>query len=582
MTDEVDPPAIEAIRSLTAYNPPRPSGPIDLDLSSNEGSIPPRSVVESLETLEPAEVRRYPDLEPLRESIADYHGVDPVNVLATAGGDQALEVACRAFLEPGRTLVTHRPTFEMLERYPHLLGADHVAVDWQRGPFPLERFLDAIDASTTLGAIVTPNNPTGIAIDPDTLDAAAAGLAPGVLLLDLAYVEFADVDLTQRALEHGNVVVIRTFSKALGLAGLRVGYALGSSPLIELLERVRNPFPIATPSIVAAMARLDGATEDVDRFIEAVRTHRDSLIETFDGLGARPYPSTANFVLVEVNDARWLFDGLAGFGIKTRLFPDRPNLEDHLRITVTGDPDELDHLDHAIESTLNPGAILLDMDGVLADVRESYRRAIIDTADHFGLAVTHEAIDRRKREGDANDDWELTHGLLAEAGINVDFETVKAEFETRYLGDRPDLEPLYARETLIPTGDFGRLAERIDLGVVTGRPRRDAERFLAQHDLDAHIEALICKEDAAHKPDPAPVETALAELGCNRAWLVGDTPDDIVAARRGTVLPLGVVPPGVDAEVHRETLLRTGAARVLDRPSTLADDLLALLEVATG
>ena len=575
MVDESSPRPIDSLEALEVYAPPQPAGPTDLDLSSNEGSEPPQTVIDALCALDVDEVRRYPTLSKLRGVIAEYHGVADERVLVTAGGDQALDVLCRTYLDTERTLVTHRPTFEMIGRYPRILGADVTEVDWRRSPFPVDEFIEAVQAPTDIAVIVTPNNPTGATVTPDQFETIVEVISPSLLVIDHAYVEFTNDDLTRRSLEYDNAVVIRTFSKALGLAGLRVGYALGPAEVISKLRRVRNPYPLSTPAIEAATARLEGDLEDVDRFITSIRSQRDDLMATLETLGLRPYPSEANFILVE-SHPRWLFDGLAGLGIKVRLFPRRPTIDEHLRITLPGSHRAFERLERAIRTTVDPQTVLFDMDGVIADVRESYRRAVIDTADAFSVTVTHEDINEMKAAGDANDDWELTHELIEDAGINIDFETVKQAFEDRYNGCG-DFEPLYRHERPLVGDGFATLAQKIPLGIVTGRPHRDAHRFLEDHALSTYFDVVVCKEDAPHKPNPTPVEMALEQLGCERGWLLGDTPDDIVAARRAGVLPLGVVPPGVDAEAHTDTLLNSGAARVFNADETLIDQLVSQL-----
>lgn len=567
------PDPIDPVRQLQPYATPRPQGPIDLDLSGNEGSVPPQAVTDALCDLDAEALRTYPDLRALTAVIADRHGVSTDRVIVTAGGDQAIDLLARAFLEPGRSLLTHRPSFVMIERAARFAGADVTAIDWPAGPFPTEAFVDAASETTPLSILVTPNNPTGATIDAEVFADLADALDPALVVVDHAYVEFTDDDLTEVALERPNAAVIRTFSKAYGLAGARVGYLLGHPALINYLKRLRSPYPIASPAITAASARL-GADDDVGGYVDTICDHRDDLETQLTVLGLDVLPSEANFVTAACPDPRWVFDGLAGLGIRTRIFPNRDGLESHVRITVPGDGDDLTRVGRAATSVVRPDALLFDMDGVIADVRESYREAIIQTAAAYGLEVTHDEIEARKHQGEANDDWALTHGLLTDAGIEVTFDEVKDTFEGRYLGTG-DAPALFERERLIGGDAIDRLDDRLPLGIVTGRPRRDAVRFLEDADLDDRFDTVICKEDAAEKPDPEPVRLALERLGCSTGWLVGDTPDDIRAARRAGVVPLGIVPPGADATATRTALLEAGAARVLDDLAdlpTLLDD----------
>ncbi len=563
------PPPIEVVHTLEAYSTPSPQGPIDLELAGNEGPSPPKEVLEALATIDGEVIRRYPDLTRLTEAIADRFDVSTEQVIVTAGGDQAIDLLARAYLEPGRSLLTHRPSFIMIERAARFAGGEVIDIEWPGSTFPIETFIDAGDDSTPIAMIVSPNNPTGATIDPDELRTIAAELAPTLVVIDHAYVEFTDEDLTEVAIELDNVAVIRTLSKAFGLAGLRVGYLIGPEPVVEALGRIRSPFPIASPAIVAAEARLE-ADSDVSGYLEAIRANRDRLEDSLTTLDIEVYPSEANFVLGRYPDPRWAFDGLAGLGIRTRSFPNRLGLEEHIRITVPGDANDMGRLEAALEAVLAPATVLFDMDGVIAGVGSSYRRAIIETAATFGVEVTHEDIEGWKQAGDANDDWELTHRILLDAGVSVAFEAVKDTFEGLYqgAGDQP---PLYEHESLHGETVIAELAERFPLGIVTGRPRRDAVRFLEDHEITDLFEVVICKEDATDKPHPAPVNLALERLDLDRAWMIGDTPDDIRAARDAGVVPIGIHPPG-EVTAATETALRTaGAARVLHELEGIID-----------
>ena len=203
-----------------------------------------------------------------------------------------------------------------------------------------------------------------------------------------------------------------------------------------------------------------------------------------------------------------------------------------------------------------PDAILFDLDGVLADVRDSYRLAMVGAAAAFGVDITREAIAAAKTEGDANNDWVLTRRMLAARGVDVSLAEVTERFEALYQGG------LWRRERLlVPAERIAGWARRLPLGIVTGRPRADAERFLAHFEIAGCFGASVCMGEAAAKPDPAPVRLCLEQLGVTRAWMLGDTPDDIRAALGAGVVALGVNAPGEDATA---ALLAAGAARIVD------------------
>jgi HAD superfamily hydrolase (TIGR01548 family) len=210
---------------------------------------------------------------------------------------------------------------------------------------------------------------------------------------------------------------------------------------------------------------------------------------------------------------------------------------------------------------------------VLADVSGSYREAITGAAAMYGVTLTPDEIWAAKRRGNANNDWVLTRDLLRARGVDAPLQEVTDRFEALYQGT-DEMPGLWANERLMVDREWlVRLAARRPLAIVTGRPRLDCERFLRQHDIADLFQAVVVMQDAPLKPDPAPVYLALRRLGVSRAWMLGDTPDDVRAARGAGVVPLGVVGPGESAEAARATLLNAGAARVLDR----VEDLEALL-----
>jgi len=557
-------PTTDAIASA-AYAVPGALAPCDLKLDSNEGRAP----LVDVDALSPLLLARYPKTLELEATLAERHGLEPERVIVTAGADDALQRLAAALLGPGRELVLPQPTFEMIERYAAARGATLREVEWPGGPYPTEEVIAACTEATAMIAVVTPNNPTGAVATLEDLRRVAEAAPQAVVVLDHAYAEFADEDLTLAALELPNVVVLRTFSKAWGLAGLRVGFALGSAEVVGWLRAAGNPYPTAGPSLAVAGAALEGGEAELALVVGRVDEEREVLRGTLAELGWQPLASQANFVFARGGDSAWLRDALAGFGIAIRAFPGRARLENAVRITCPGDAHDLQRLLHALRTTMQPEALLFDLDGVLADVSRSYRTAILETAASFGVELTPADITAAKRAGDANDDWSLTWSLLAARGVDARLEEVTERFEALYQGteEAPGLRAneglLLSRERLVELG------RALPLGIVTGRPRADAERFLTERGVRDLFKVVICREDAPLKPNPAPLRVALEALGLERAWYLGDTVDDVRAARSAGLLPLGVVAPGEDAAPTRETLGAAGAARTLETTGAL-------------
>ncbi len=454
--------------------------PIDLDLSKNEGRSRAEELLAAIE--DPRRlIGRYPDTSALRSRLGALHGVGEDHVLVTAGGDDALSRCFMARVGAGRQVVSTYPTFEMIPRYAEQRRAELMEIPWWTGPLPVPELVDAISDETDAVFIVSPNNPTGsAATEIDLLKVASE--AP-LFVLDAAYVEFADFDPTPAMLELGNVVVTRTLSKAYGLAGLRVGYLLGPPDLVASIGAFGNPYPVSALSSAIAETRLDRPEDELTSFVDEVRRERADLTGVLTGLGARPLPSQGNFVLAETDHADWVVAAAASLGVGLRRFAERPGLESTVRITVPGDPTDLERLVATLGATLAPEAIVFDLDGVLADVSRSQVLAIIETARSFGVEIGIEDIETAKAEGNSNDDWVLTRELCLRAGVDADIGEVTDRFETLYQGSEGTPGLKMAETSLVDPGTWQRWAAMRPLSIVTGRPRSDAVEFLERFGL---------------------------------------------------------------------------------------------------
>ena len=550
------------------YRTARPLAPCDLWLAGNEGRPP-----EEIEPGIPSEaLGRYPSSASLEAAAAERFGLAPAQVLATAGADDGLLRLCLAFLAAGRELVLPTPTFEMIPRYAALAGGEVVEVDWEEGtPYPVDAVLRSITPRTSLIAVVSPNNPTGAVACQEDLRRLSEAAPDALIIVDQAYAEFADEDLTVTALELPNTVVLRTMSKAYGCAGLRVGFSLGDPAVLELLRAAGNPYPLAASSLSAAARRL---ADDISPSVQRVRREREALLETIRELDLEVAPSQGNFVFVRTPRASQVRDLMAGLGIAIRAFPGVPGLTDALRITLPGDSASFTRLDRAMRGVLAPEAVLFDLDGVLADVSSSYRAAIRETAASYGVPLSGADIDRAKAAGDANDDWRLTWRLVVERGVDCSLEEVTERFERLYQGTS-SAPGLRAAETLLLDRErLERLAAARPLAVVTGRPRSDARRFLEEQGIADLFRAVITRDDAPLKPDPEPGRLAMDALGVRTAWMLGDTRDDIESARAAGAVPVAVLPPGGSDDARRTLkaqLCAAGAGLCLDRTTDLEE-----------
>ena len=416
------------LEGLFPYVIDRPGVDPDLILDFNESLAPPPSLAGGLP------INRYPDYREIEAAIAKSIGVEPECVLVTNGADDALERTVRSVVSPGRRAVLTTPSYSMIRRFAVLADADLAEVPWWDGEFPVEEVCRLAGDDGGLVAVVSPSNPTGAAASIEALEELLTRLPRSLVLIDQAYVDFTEpeLDLAPVAIRHANAVVVRTFSKAWGCAGLRVGCAIADRRVIDWLRRAGLPFPVSTPSVASVLKALaDGPDR---KRIEAVREQRDALTGLLGDLGVETLPSEASFVFARFESPEMVWKGLGALGIAVRSFPSKEELRGWLRITLPGDDASFRRLTRALETLLSPGALLFDMDGVLADVSGSYRRAIIETASSWDVALSPADVTHAKATGDATNDWELTRRLLAERGVEAGIDEVTDRFEALYQG----------------------------------------------------------------------------------------------------------------------------------------------------
>ncbi len=356
-----------AVEELTPYQPGRPVEDVQRELglarvvklASNEGPFPPLpAAVEAIERAA-GELNRYPDggSYRLHEALAARHGVAFAEVAVGAGADGCIDLLSQATLDPGDEVVCAWPSFPSYVIDARKLGAVPVLVPLRRLRHDLDAMLAAITPRTKLVYVCDPNNPTGTMTTRDELDRFLAAVPDHVLVVvDQAYFEYVDrsdyPDAIEEHVKGGRrVVVLRTFSKIYGLAGLRVGYAVGPADVCAAMAKVRRPFDVTTTAQVAALASLDDGGE-VARRRALNREGLDRLAATLRRYGLEPAAgAVGNFLYVEVGEeAQRLYEALLREGVIVRPLAGfgAPRA---LRVSV-GTPEELELLGAALGRVL--------------------------------------------------------------------------------------------------------------------------------------------------------------------------------------------------------------------------------------
>jgi histidinol-phosphate aminotransferase len=283
-----------------------------IKLDSNENPFGPSvRAVDAMKSLL-REANFYPDDDctPLRRKLAEHHGLQPEQVMITAGSTALLGLLCQTLLAPGLNAVTSERSFIVYPMAVQAAGAQLIEAPMRDDGFDLDAILAAIDANTRIVFLANPNNPTGTMLEAGVVESFLSRV-PGdvVVVLDEAYYEFALHFAGMRGITYSNsleyvrqgasVVVLRTFSKAHGLAGLRVGYGLGPAELLAYCARMRNTFSVSSVAQAAAMAALDDQ-KHIQRVVENNAAQSKVLIEGLTELEYRVAPTSANFVFCDL------------------------------------------------------------------------------------------------------------------------------------------------------------------------------------------------------------------------------------------------------------------------------------------
>jgi histidinol-phosphate aminotransferase len=294
--------AREAVRTLKEYHPPLGNRQgLRLDFNENTVGCSPR-VLERLRRIDRESLARYPDRDQGERVVAARWGVKPEELLLTNGTDEAIHLVCETYLETGEEALIVVPTFAMFEIYAASTGARVIAIPAGKDfAFPTDAVISAITPRTRFVAVANPNNPTGTLVPLGDLMRLAQAAPDAAVLIDEAYFHFCGETTAPRWREVPNLFVSRTFSKAYGMAGLRIGVLMGNMRQMQALRRASSPYNLNA----VALACLGDALEDeayVSDYVTQTLAGRRELEAELAIWGIRYWPSRANFVLAYLGE----------------------------------------------------------------------------------------------------------------------------------------------------------------------------------------------------------------------------------------------------------------------------------------
>ena len=334
--------ARKCIREMAEYGAliNYPNITLRLDMNENTTGCSPR-VLARLRSLDAQALALYPSRDDGEKLVAESLGISPAQTLLTNGADEAIDILCRAYLEPDSEIIIVVPTFTMYEVFAQTQNARVVRIP--TGPefsFPMQQVIDAVTANTRVIVICNPNNPTGIPADRASILKVIEAAPEAAILLDEAYFHFYGQTLMDQIGKIPNLFIARTFSKAYGLAGMRLGMIAGPEEQMSVLRRMASPFNVNAFAI-ECLAEALADRQFLDDYVAQVKTSREWLRQELERMNFKCWPSQTNFVLCRFGaEKKKILEALRARGVALR---DRADCEGCVRISI-GKQKEMEQL----------------------------------------------------------------------------------------------------------------------------------------------------------------------------------------------------------------------------------------------
>lgn len=556
--------AMNKVSPYQIYNESRKEK-IRLDLNENSLGCSPR-VLDTLKNLSAIDVSIYPEYGPMMDRLAEFYKVDVSNLTISNGADDSIRCIFDCFVEEGDEILLPVPNYGMFEIFSRIRNADVTEVLYHDDfSFPSQEMISHISDRTKLVIIVNPANPLSTVIKKNDLLEILQRAENSLIVLDETYFHFLKSSYLDLIQSYENLVIVQTFSKAFGLTGLRLGLLLSNKKNIEQLNKVNLPFAVNSIAVKAAEAALKD-TAFIESVVRHVETEKSYLKSELQKLGLEVFSGYTNYIMIKIGEkSNEIFEALQRKNILVRNLDKYPLLQGYLRMTI-GTRENNQQFLSALRELLPIEAVLFDMDGVLVDVSQSYRLAIQKTVASFaGQEIDTSEIEQLKNKGGYNNDWILTKALLKIKNIEIPLDKIIDKFQKYYLGQ--NFNGFIQNEKWLFNADVAeKLSRHFKLGIVTGRPRQEAQFAIRQSGLEKYFDILIAMEDTEPdrgKPFPDGLVLAKEKLGVKRAIYLGDTIDDMKAATAAGVIPIGVLNEDRDKKTRTELLKQNGAQHVL-------------------
>ncbi|MBO5948110.1 aminotransferase class I/II-fold pyridoxal phosphate-dependent enzyme [bacterium] len=536
----------------------------EMKLDSNESAFEPsQKVLDAIKNVDAKKIKYYPAYKDLQDLIAMTYNLEEENILCTNGADEAINLAISTFIDKNDEILTAIPTFSMPKIYASLQQGKYKEIEYNDNfEYPYEKIEKAISKKTKMIIFTTPNNPTGDIINKDFIEKIAQKQPNTAILIDATYSSFNDNSYFDLVKKYQNVIVIKSFSKDFALAGLRLGFLASQKNNILEIKKVQSPYSVNSIAIIAGIASLLDKNY-IENVKNEIKESKKYLEKELNDLGLKTYTSYANFLLINDEEkAEFLFHKLKKNSIITKIFRNDKKLKNHLRITIP----KLEDAKKLIQILKTNPTLVFDMDGVLIDVRKSFRKAIKETYKFFTQKeVQEEEIKELKNIGGYNNDWDLTEFLILKSGKKIKKEKIIQKFEEFYWNNSNGFInnelPIFDKQQL------EELSKKYNLVIFTGRPQKEALYTLELFKIKDLFSTIITMDDVGldhQKPDTKGFELIKQRIFYDDIKYFGDTVDDMICGTNAQIPVIGVLPPQDKTEILKKSLKNNGAMLVLD------------------
>lgn len=543
----------------------------DMKLDSNENYIgPSTAVLNAIRNIEPEQVSHYPYYGILYDVLAHNFEIPSSNIVLTNGADEGLYAVINTYISKEDTILTVKPSFTMPKIYAQTIGAEYIEIPYKtKWVYPYDDVLKSVTDKVKMILITTPNNPTGDIVPLEQIVELLEKFPEKAIVIDETYSSFAGISNICLTQKYNNAVIIKSFSKDYGLAGLRFGCIVSDRVNIDNIKRILRPYNVNSVVVKAGVAALNDENY-LDLTKNEITRSKMLLSEELINLGFKPYLSYANFLLVDFGGkCNLIYEKLKSNGIIVKNFIKNESLKNCLRITIP----TFSAVQRIINLIKSKDTLVFDMDGVLVDVSSSYYEAIKYTYKHFtGKELSTDDIINAKKLGGFNNVWDLTHHLIQQYGFNFSYTDIVDKFQKHYWNDGDG--SINDECLLIDISLLEDLAKKYNLAIFTGRPREEANYTLNKFGISKYFQKVITMTDLPsdkQKKGCEGLRLIKKDLITDELIYFGDTVDDAKCALSFGAYGVGVLPPNDKSPEMIKLLYDAGAKAVINSINDLYD-----------